>query len=152
VSVAIKRADPQAKKFLSLHAAREEYLGKLYPAESNHRLDLEAMCQPQMTFFGIYFDDTAVGCGGFWAHENYAEIKSMWIEPAFRGRGYSKMLMARIEEEAARVGLGLLRLETGIYQPEALALYRGVGYIERGAYGAYGPDHLSVFMEKLLPR
>jgi putative acetyltransferase len=42
----------------------------------------------------------------------------------------------------------LLRLETGVRQPEALGLYRKLGYRERGPFGAYKPDPLSVFMEK----
>ena len=43
-----------------------------------------------------------------------------------------------------------MRLETGIYQPEALGLYRSAGYVEREAFGDYVPDPLSVFMEKRL--
>ena len=43
-----------------------------------------------------------------------------------------------------------VRLETGIYQPEALGLYRSAGYVEREAFGDYVPDPLSVFMEKRL--
>ena len=47
-------------------------------------------------------------------------------------------------------GLLLARLETGIRQPEALGLYRASGYREIGPFGDYGPDPLSVFMEKNL--
>jgi putative acetyltransferase len=43
-----------------------------------------------------------------------------------------------------------LRLETGIHQPEALGLYRAAGFVERGPFGPYRPDPLSVFMEKPL--
>lgn len=39
-------------------------------------------------------------------------------------------------------------LETGPYQPEALALYAAAGYERRGPFGAYRDDPLSVFMEK----
>jgi hypothetical protein len=40
-----------------------------------------------------------------------------------------------------------LRLETGISQPEALTLYRAAGYAERGPFGHYTADPLSLFME-----
>ena len=43
-----------------------------------------------------------------------------------------------------------MRLETGTKQPEAIALYRKFGYVERGPFGAYKPDPLSIFMEKRL--
>jgi putative acetyltransferase len=42
----------------------------------------------------------------------------------------------------------LLRLETGPYQHEALALYTSAGYERRGPYGDYPDDPLSVFMQK----
>ena len=48
----------------------------------------------------------------------------------------------------ATSGLPLLRLETGIHNAEALALYRRAGFSEREAFGDYAPDPLSVFMEK----
>jgi putative acetyltransferase len=43
-----------------------------------------------------------------------------------------------------------MRLETGVLQTEALGLYRRLGYQERGPYGDYETDPLSVFMEKRL--
>ena len=43
-----------------------------------------------------------------------------------------------------------MQLETGIRQPEAIALYRSFGYAERGPFGAYKPDPFSLFMEKRL--
>jgi putative acetyltransferase len=45
----------------------------------------------------------------------------------------------------------LMQLETGIRQSEAIALYRKFGYVERGPFGAYRPDPLSLFIEKKLP-
>jgi putative acetyltransferase len=47
-------------------------------------------------------------------------------------------------------GIALARLETGIRQPEALGLYRRLGYVERAPFGAYVEDPLSLFMEKRL--
>ena len=50
-----------------------------------------------------------------------------------------------IPEERARY-----LLETGIHQPEAIGLYEGFGFERCGPFGEYGPDPLSVFMEKRL--
>jgi putative acetyltransferase len=58
--------------------------------------------------------------------------------------------MNHLEAEARRLGVSVLRLETGISQPEALALYRRRGYVERAPFGAYRLDPLSLFMEKTL--
>ena len=61
-----------------------------------------------------------------------------------------RAILARIEEQAAREGLQLMRLETGVRQEEAIALYRSCGYRDCGPFGDYPPDPLSRFMEKRL--
>jgi putative acetyltransferase len=62
----------------------------------------------------------------------------------------AKQLVARLEAELVARDVPLARLETGIHQPEALALYRRLGYVEREPFGGYALDPLSVFFEKLL--
>ena len=90
-----------------------------------------------------------MGCGGCWLHHGYAEIKRVYVSPKARGLGLAKKLMDRIEAEALATG-HIARLETGIHQPEALGLYRRLGYVDRGPFGDYGDDLNSVFMEKIL--
>ena len=91
-----------------------------------------------------------MGCGGCWLHGDYAEIKRVYVSPRARGLGLAKKLMDRIEAEARMTGRMIARLETGIHQPEALGLYRRLGYADRGPFGDYTEDPNSVFMEKLL--
>ena len=79
---------------------------------------------------------------------DYAEIKRVYVYDDYRGRGLSAKLMVYLESELQLRGVRLFRLETGVHQPEAIGLYRKLGYRERGPYGAYAPDPLSVFMEK----
>ena len=59
-------------------------------------------------------------------------------------------MLAELEAIARNARLPLLRLETGIHNAEALALYRKSGFAECEAFGDYKPDPLSVFMEKRL--
>jgi putative acetyltransferase len=59
-------------------------------------------------------------------------------------------LMTVLEDEARVLGFKFARLETGISQPEALGLYRALGYADRAPFGDYKLDPLSVFMEKTL--
>jgi ribosomal protein S18 acetylase RimI-like enzyme len=47
-------------------------------------------------------------------------------------------------------GIALLRLETGIYQSEAIGLYERFGFRPIGAFGAYREDPLSAFYEMRL--
>ena len=80
----------------------------------------------------------------------YAEVKRMFVLPAARGLKLGQRILDRLEEQARREGITCVRLETGIHQAAALALYRGAGYVEREPFGEYQPDPLSVFMEKTL--
>lgn len=144
----IRRADPM--DFISFLRASDDYAASLYPAESNHMLDVGTLRQPQMHFFGASVDGVSKGCGGFWAHEDHVEIKRLWIDPSARGLGLSRKLMTVLEDEVRGLGFKIARLETGILQPEALGLYRALGYVDREPFGDYKLDPLSVFMEKLL--
>ena len=79
-----------------------------------------------------------------------AEIKRMFVSPAARGNNIGRLLLQKLQAVAIERGINVLRLETGIKQPEALALYRSAGFVEIGPFAHYRPDELSVFMEKTL--
>ena len=81
---------------------------------------------------------------------SYGEVKRMFVLSHKRRHGLGKRILRRIEEQAREEGLRCLRLETGIRQPEALALYRSAGFVERAPFGDYRSDPLSIFMEKSL--
>jgi putative acetyltransferase len=146
--IVIAGADPAEPSVRALIDALDSYMIPLYPAESNHLLDIETLRRPQMKFFAAMVDGVTRGIGGCWLHDSYAEIKRVYVDPAARGLGLARRLMVRIEDEARAHGMRLARLETGIHQPEALGLYRALGYVDRGPFGDYGPDPNSVFMEK----
>jgi putative acetyltransferase len=129
--------------------ALDAYQSALYPTESNHFLDVEALAAPDVRFFVARRDGRALGCGALRIDATgYGELKRMFVTPDARGLKLGRRILDRIEEEARREGLACVRLETGIHQPEALGLYRAAGYVEREAFGSYKPDSLSVFMEK----
>lgn len=93
----------------------------------------------------------AVACGAWQAmgHEA-AELKRLYVRPAFRGRGIARQLIVAIEEEALAAGRTVIRLETGDYLPAAIALYQSSGYREIPAYGPYVGNPFSVCFEKHL--
>jgi putative acetyltransferase len=114
---------------------------KLYPPEATYLLDVASLRAPDIRFFVARKDGAAVGCGALRVEEDgYGEIKRMFVAPAARGLGIAKRLLVAIEAEARRLGLHTLRLETGIYQTEALGLYAAVGYREIRPFGEYAAD------------
>jgi putative acetyltransferase len=150
-SLVVARADPSAPSVRTLIEELDAYQLSLYPPESNHLLDIATLAAPQMRFFSAAAGGEALGCGGVWLHRDYAEIKRVYVRPAARGLGIARRIMAALEAEARAAGMRLARLETGVRQPEALGLYRALGYVECFAFGDYpADDPLSVFMEKRL--
>jgi putative acetyltransferase len=150
-SIDISLADPREPALRKLIEDLDRYQQSLYPPESNHLLDIETLARPEMHFFACRVDGEIAGCGGVWMHGSYAEVKRVYVNPARRGLGLAKKVMAALEAEALAHGAAIARLETGIHQPEALGLYRALGYRDCGAFGDYpADDPLSVFMEKSL--
>jgi len=110
----------------------DQELSAEYSPEQRHGLTLEAIFQPHVRFFLARLDGAAVGCGGVALIADFAEVKRMYVRDVARGRGVAKALLARIEVEARKAGLALLRLETGNRQAAALRFYARAGFQPRG--------------------
>lgn len=149
----IKVLDPLSAAAAELLTLSDSYMAALYPAESNHMESPVALTLPNVLFLGIYLDQELAGCGAVKIMQDddcYGEIKRLYVLDSYRGRGLSKGLMQALEAHLKEQRVPLARLETGIFQPEALALYEKLGYQYRAPFGTYQLDPLSVFMEKLL--
>lgn len=100
-------------------------------------------------------DGTPVGCGALRAlGDGAAEVKRMYVVPAARRRGVSRVLLVALEEAARTRGWTTLRLETGPLQTAAVALYESGGYRPIAAFGGYADDPRathSLFFERTLP-
>jgi putative acetyltransferase len=151
-ALTIAAESPYQPEVMQLIERLDEYLIGLYPPESNHLLDIETLCQPDVRFFVARIAGEAVGCGALRLYEpGGGEIKRMFVSPRARGRRVGRALLERLEQEAVALGIRMLRLETGMHQAEAIGLYRKAGYTECEPFGDYRPDSLSLFLEKHLP-
>jgi putative acetyltransferase len=129
----------------------DAYHAALYPAESNHLVDVATLSASNVRFFVARCGGVAVGCGALvLGSDGEAEVKRMFVVPQMRGRRIGARMMDALESTAKAEGVRIIRLETGIRQPESLALYRAHGYTERGPFGSYREDPLSTFFEKRL--
>jgi putative acetyltransferase len=142
---------PRQAQVMALLQQADDYLAGLYPPESNHLMDVASLEQPGIAFFVARVGGDAMGCCAMVpADDGTAEIKRMFVAPQARGQRLGRRMLHTLEQHALRSGARALRLETGIYQPEALGLYRSSGYREINPFGGYLPDPLSLFMEKRL--
>ena len=80
-----------------------------------------------------------------------AEVKSMYVAPAGRGRGLARALLGRLEAIAAEHRCRAVRLDTAAHLTAAIALYRGAGYAEVPAYNE-NPNAALWFERELSPR
>ena len=151
MSVTIALEPPRQPEVLDLLSLSDAYMAALYPAESNHLLDITALEKPQVSFFVARNDGEIVGCCALVkAGDGTAEIKRMFVSERARGLKIGNLLMQALEARGRELDLSAIRLETGLSQPEALGLYRKCGYVEIDPFGSYQPDPLSLFMEKRL--
>lgn len=134
---------------IALIDALDAFQLPLYPAESHHGIDIDALTQPNV-LFAVTRDDAgrALACGAIVLEAGYGEIKRMYVQPELRGRGLASSLLAFLEDAARARDCPCFMLETGIRQPEAIALYERAGYAFCEPFGSYLPDPHSVFMVK----
>jgi len=140
-------ADPRVREQSDAHMAT------LYPPQSNHMEGVEALRQANVLFVGACIGADVAGCGAVKILRDdgvYGEIKRVFVPPTFRGRGISRAIMDFLERYLVLQGVPLARLEMGALQPEAMGLYRRLGYLERPPFGKYQMDPQSLFMEKRL--
>jgi putative acetyltransferase len=91
------------------------------------------------------------GCGGIKLFgRDYGELKRMYVRPQHRGNGFGKLILDHLAEFALTHDTTVLRLETGIYQHEAIRLYEKAGFYRIPPFGPYTDDPLSLCYEKRL--
>ena len=150
MSINVVEERPDSEAAVRLLAELDAYLQALpYPPESRHAFSIEKLLREGVAFFVLRDGGEPVGCGGLKLFgTEYGEVKRMYVRPAQRGRGLGKAILDHLAGYARENGAGLLRLETGIYQTEAIGLYERWGFRRRGPFGEYQPHPLTVFYEK----
>lgn len=105
---------------------------------------------PRAAFVVAWLDGEPVGCGALRPMDeaDVAEVKRMFVRPTVRGQGISRQILRQLEEVAQEFGYSRLRLETGVYQTEAIGLYESSGYERIDCYGKYAERDISLCYEK----
>ena len=110
---------------------------------------MEKLIAERVAFFLVREGSAPVGCGGIKLFgTEYGEIKRMYVRPECRGKGYAKLILNHLAKYAEGHGVRTLRLETGIHQHAAIALYEQMGFQQIPPFGDYKYDPLSRCYEK----
>jgi GNAT superfamily N-acetyltransferase len=127
-----------------------------YTEEGANHFDLNGaeVAEGHGAFLVAYVDNEPVGCGAVRRiAPTVCEIKRMYVVPSARGRGAGRRILDELELIARQLGASRLVLETGVRQPEALALYTHAGFTTIPLFGSYADTphpELSVCMAKHL--
>jgi len=83
-------------------------------------------------------DGSLIGAYGLYRlDEQTCELRKMYLQKDYRGRGLGRMLMEDALSQARRLGFKRIVLETASVLTEAIALYKSYGFVE------YTPEHMS---------
>ena len=123
-------------------------------------LDPAQFDAPSGAFFVGWLDGTPVATGAWRMRPEVtalggtvaAEIKRMYVVPRAQRRGLARLMLAHLETTAAAAGADVMVLETGLAQPEAIALYVSSGYTPVEGFGYYKDSPQVRYFGKRIPQ
>jgi GNAT superfamily N-acetyltransferase len=121
-------------------------------------VEIAGLLDPPHAVYVAEVDGRPAGTGGLkQIGPDVGEIKRMYVDPAFRGRGAARAIVERVVADGRAAGYRALRLESAVWMVEAHALYRSVGFVDGDNYperefGAFPSlEHLARYMILPLP-
>jgi putative acetyltransferase len=150
--VVVAEEHPDQGEVEELLAQSDAFLSALYPPEHARRQPtVAALLGEDVHFLVARRDGKALGCMALIrTGPDKAELRRCFVTEGARGQGAGLAMLLAAEAAARTQKLRVIQLETGNRNIAALRLYRGNGYRERGPFGDYPDDSVSVFMEKTL--
>ncbi len=143
-AIEIAAVRPDHPDATALIVELETELAASYAVESRHGYAVETLIARGVEFFVARVDGVPAGCGGIEiVGAEYGELKRMFVRGAFRRRGVSRALLSHLIAVARERGVPLVRLETGIHQHAAIALYEAAGFRRIAPFGPYFDDPVS---------
>ena len=145
-------ADAGSQEATALMTALDADLRERYPGAPIHGIDVEEFRRTGGVFLIGRLEGVAVACGALrpFGVDGVGEVKRMFVRRGYRGRGFSRVVLQAVEQVARRSGYRAVRLETGLGQPEAMALYESAGYHLIPCYGVHAGEPDSRCYEKSL--
>ncbi len=149
-TVSLIRTNSTHPDFTGLVRRLDEYLAVVDGNEHAFYAQYNTLV-PQTQAVILYAEGQPAACGAIKELEpGVIEIKRMFTEPSFRGRGFAKRILQELEKWALEIGYRACRLETGRRLADAVGLYQQSGYTVIPNYGQYEGVDNSVCFEKVL--
>ena len=144
---------------LLVEDVQAEYVAR-YGGRDETPIDPTYFEEPSGAFFVGYLERRPVATGAWRRRTDVlvdgsslsAEIKRMYVAPSARGLGLARAMLTHLEDTARDAGAEVMVLETGMRQPEAIALYESSGYLPIAGFGFYKDAPLSRCLARSLLR
>ncbi len=150
MSVEVLKTDSRNSDFIRLIQLLDEDLEERYGA-LQRQFDAHNKVDHISDVVIVYKDEIPVACGAFKENDSSAiELKRIFVKKEHRNQGLAGLLVGTLEEIAKEKGYRYALLETGKRQPEAVGLYRKLGYKMIQNYEPYIGNLYSVCMKKEL--
>ena len=133
------------KHFVELRAAS--------PEGSTHVLDIPGLQVPSIKFWSLWEDDQLMGCGALkFLDKEHGEFKSIRIKDGFRGKGNGIKVINHLIDEAKKLNIKKLSIETGAgkFFAPARKLFDNCGFRPCKPFAHYKDDVNSLYLTKLL--
>ncbi|MGL4489994.1 MAG: GNAT family N-acetyltransferase, partial [Rhizobiaceae bacterium] len=94
-AVTVAQEPASQSEIFALLEASYHYSGALYPAESNHMLEVSDLTKPEVRFFVARQNGAAIGCGALLVNgDKTGELKSFIVNADARGSGTGSALLS----------------------------------------------------------
>ena len=135
------------KHFVELRAAS--------PEGSAHVLDIIGLKISSIKFWSLWENDQLMGCGALkFLEKNHGEFKSIRVHNNFRGKGNGIKVINHLIDEARKLKIKRLSIETGAVKffAPARKLFDNCGFKLCPPFAHYKEDSNSLYLTKLLDK
>jgi putative acetyltransferase len=149
--ITIAKEDPRSPDVSRLLSAFVDEVKQRYdsPPADVGIFDPDLVSVPRSVFLVARRDGDAVGCGALVPMDEYSvEVKRMFVARESRGLGIATMILDELERLAREFDYDAIRLETGVKQPESIALYGKAGFYRIPNFPPFATDGSAVCFEK----
>ncbi len=142
--------NPEVNQLLTTHFVE---LRAASPEGSAHVLDIPGLKISSIKFWSLWKEEKLFGCGALkFLDKNHGEFKSIRIHNDFRNKGQGIKLIEHLIDEAKKLGIERISIETGagkFFDP-ARKLFKRCDFEPCKPFAHYKEDINSIYLTKLI--
>ena len=142
--------NPEVHEFLIKHFIE---LRSVSPEGSAHVLDIAGLKDPSIKFWSLWEENDLMGSGALkFLDKEHGEFKSIRVSDNFRGKGNGTKVINHFINEAKKLNIKRLSLETGAgdFFLTARKLFSKCGFEPCEPFSHYKKDINSIYMTMLI--